>query len=291
MQNAMATAWHSATRRLVAVAGICALAMLATGCATLRAGAPIAEGGPVSVPMPAGTADALLYRPAGDGHWPAVLLWTDASGLRPAYAEIGRELAANGYVVLIPNAYYRSIALDGSAAAPALPPEQARERSAQWRAETTEEALMADSRAYIAFLDAQAATDTRRTAGTVGFDYGAASAFHAARALPERIAAVAALYPSGTATPRPNSPHLFVAQSRAAYYVALARNDDAREPGDKDDYRKAFAAGGLAATVEVLPADHGFAVPGEGAFDQAAADAALSRVVALFDDRLGAAAR
>lgn len=279
------------TRRRFVIAGTCALASLATACATVSAAGPTVEGGAVSVPMPAGAADALLYRPAGEGRWPAVLLWTDGGGLRPAYAEIGRKLAAEGYVVLIPNAYYRSIALDGSAAAPALPPEQARERATQWRAAASEEAVVADSRAYLAFLDAQSFTDVRRKAGTIGLDYGSASAFHAARALPDRIGAVAALYPSGTATPRPNSPHLFVAQSRAAYFVALARNDDAREPGDKDDYRKAFADAGLPGAVEVMPADHGFAVAGEAAFDAAAADAAWSRTLALLERQLDHAAR
>src|SRR5690606_14932489 len=101
-------------------------------------------------------------------------------------------------------------------------------------------------------------------------------------AMPDRIGAVAALYPSGTATPRPNSPHLFVNQSRAAYYVALARNGDVREPGDKDDYHNAFADAGLTGTAEVLPADHGFAIPGEPAFDQAAADASLARAIETF---------
>lgn len=279
------------TRRVFAIAGGCALAVLAAGCATTGTGMPSVEGGRVSVPMPGGAADALLYRPAGEGRWPALLLWTDAAGLRPAYAGIGRRLAAEGYVVLIPNAYYRSIALDGSAPAPPLPPEQARERSSQWRAVASQELLMADSKAYLAFLDSRPATDTRRKAGTVGFDYGSASAFHTARALPERIGAVAVLYPAGTATPRPDSPHLFVAQSRAAYHVALARNDDQREPGDKDDYRKAFADAGLTGTVDVLPADHGFAIAGEAAFDAAAADAAWSRVLALFEKHLDRAPR
>ena len=275
-------------RWLIASACACAIASLA-GCATTTATTATSRavvGGPVTVATPVGEVDALLYRPDGAGRWPAVLVWTDGSGLRPAYAGIGRELAAEGYVVLIPNAYHRSVKLDGSSEVPALAPAQARERATGWRSALTGERLVADSRAYMAFLDAEPATDTRRKAGTLGFDYGSINAFHTARAAPERIAAVAVLYPSGTATPRPNSPHLFVNQSRAAYYVALATNDDRREPGDKDDYRKALADARLDGTVEVLPADHGFAVPGANTFDQAAADAAWARVLALFEDRL-----
>ena len=268
----------SGLRRLFVLA---ALAVLAA-CATVpQGGASVAEVR-VAIAMPNGTADALLFHRAGGGRWPAVLLWTDTAGLRPAYAEIGRKLATEGYVVLIPNAYYRTVKLDGSAAAPPLPADEARERGAQWRAAATEEAVFADSRAYFAFLDARPQTDTRRSAGTLGFDYGSINAFHAARALPDRIAAVAAIYPAGTATPRPNSPHLFVNQSKAAYYVVVGKNDDIREPGDKDDYTKAFAAAGLDGTVEVSPANHGFALPEDPAYDAAASDAAWSRTLDLF---------
>ena len=271
---------------LAALACACAVTLLVTGCATTTAASGGVVGGPIKVATPAGAVDALLYRPDGEGRWPAVLVWTDGSGLRPAYDGIGRKLAAEGYVVLIPNAYHRSVKLDGTAQVPALAPAETRQRGAGWRTALTEQALAADTRAYMAFLDAQHATEAGRKAGTLGFDYGSINAFYAARAMPERIAAVAVLYPTGTATPRPTSPHLFVGESRAAYYVALATNDDRREPGDKDDYRKAFADAGLDATVEVVPADHGFAVPGGNAFDQAASDAAWTRVLALFEDRL-----
>jgi len=270
-------------RRLFVQLGLSLLAVASAGCVTTTGATsqPVTSR-TVSISTASGTASALLYHPEGEGRWPAILVWTDASGLRPAYDAIGRKIAADGYVVLVPNAYYRSIDLDGRSDPPAASPEQTRERSTQWRAATTEEAVMADARAFVAFLDAQPQVDTGRKVGTVGFDYGSANAFHAARALPDRIGAVAALYPSGTATPRPNSPHLFVGQSRAAYYVALARNDNEREPGDKEDYRKAFTDAGLTGMVEVLPADHGFAITGERAFDSAAADAALARVLETF---------
>src|SRR5947207_2705595 len=54
-----------------------------------------------------GTCDAALYYPQGKGKWPAVLIWTDIGGLRPAFRDMGKRLAAQGYVVLIPNPFYR----------------------------------------------------------------------------------------------------------------------------------------------------------------------------------------
>src|SRR4051794_25189106 len=62
----------------------------------------------VMVPTPDGSADAALFHPAGTGPWPAVLMWPDILGLRPVFREMGRRLAAEGYVVLVPNPFYRT---------------------------------------------------------------------------------------------------------------------------------------------------------------------------------------
>ena len=62
----------------------------------------------VSVKTADGSADAALFVPAGKGKWPAVLMWPDILGLRPVFREMGKRLAAQGYVVLVPNPYYRA---------------------------------------------------------------------------------------------------------------------------------------------------------------------------------------
>ena len=82
----------------------------------------------------------------------------------------------------------------------------------------------------------------------------------------------------GVATPRPNSPHLLVPQTKAAYYVAQSKDDDAREPEDKADIRAKIAEAGLIGTVEVYPANHGWAVPTASAYDPAAAERALTEI-------------
>ena len=61
----------------------------------------------VQIKTPDGVADAALYYPEGKGAWPAVLIWPDVMSLRPVFREMGRRLAAAGYVVLVPNLYYR----------------------------------------------------------------------------------------------------------------------------------------------------------------------------------------
>lgn len=277
--------------RPFAAAATAALALPLASCATTpvdaaATAAPEVSQSTVTVATPAGTADALLFVPLGAGRHPAVLVWTDLAGLRPAFAEIGRRLAAEGYVVLMPNAFYRSARIDGSAAPAPLTPEQSRERSTAWMDAIGDEGGEADAKAYLAFLDARPEVDTARKAAVLGYQYGAPYAFHTAFALPERVGAVAVLHPMRIATARENSPHLSVGRSQAAYYVALAQPDDAREPGDKDDLRNAFAGAGLAGAVEVLPGGNGFAVGDLAAYDAASAEAAWNRVTALFRERL-----
>ena len=62
----------------------------------------------VLIKTPEGTSDAVLFAPKKTGQFPAVLMWPDIMGLRPTFRDMGRRLAAEGYVVLVPNPFYRS---------------------------------------------------------------------------------------------------------------------------------------------------------------------------------------
>ena len=276
-------------RRLLAVIATLSALPLA-GCVTAAPdiAAPAVKQSSVSIPMPDGTAGALLFVPAGAASGSAVIVYPDLTGLRPAYAKIGEELARQGHVVLVVNAFYRSASLDGSAATalPRLAFGEAMQRAAPMRAAASDEAVIADARAIVAFLDAMPQLAANAKIAVLGYDIGGAHAFLAARALPDRIAAVAAIHPLSIATTRDTSPHLFVAQSKAAYLVEIAAPDDAREPEDKGDLAKAFATAGLSGSVNVVEAGHGYALPDDPAYDAAAAALSWQRVTALFDAAL-----
>ena len=87
--------------------GLGAAAAVGLTAAQARAQANVTEKD-VMVKTADGEAEAVLLYPAGKGTWPAVLVWTDIMGLRPVFREMGRRLAAQGYVVLVPNPFYRS---------------------------------------------------------------------------------------------------------------------------------------------------------------------------------------
>lgn len=265
-------------------------AVMAAGLASFAASAAVAEGAvvetDVSVRTPDGQADAALFHPAGTRRWPAVLVWPDIMGLRPAFRDIGRRLAAQGYVVLVPNPFYRS------ARAPVLPlpidfgDPATRTRLMGFRAAISDEGIDRDAAAHLAFLDAQPATDRTRKAGVQGYCMAGPFAFRTGAVAPARIGAVATFHGGGLVTDQPDSPHLLIPRTRAAFLVAIARNDDAHQPVAKDTLRAAFAAAGRPATVEVYPADHGWCVPGSQVYDHDAAERAWAGLTQLYKANL-----
>jgi carboxymethylenebutenolidase len=240
----------------------------------------------VAVKTPDGTADCALFYPVGKGTWPAVLIWPDIMGLRPAFRDMGRRLAGEGYVVLVVNPFYRS------AKSPVIDDKfdfsntEQRARLTGYRAAIGDDGADRDSAAYLTFLDAQPQTNKVRKAGVQGYCMGGPLSFRTAAAVPGRIAAVGSFHGGGLVTKNPNSPHLLIPKTNAAYLIAKARNDDAKEPTVKDDLKAAFAAAGRTATVEVYPADHGWCVKGSAVYNEAEAERAWAALLAMYKTQL-----
>jgi carboxymethylenebutenolidase len=210
-----------------------------------------------------GTCDAALFHPASGSH-PAVLVWSDAAGLRPAMRAIGRRLAGDGYAVLVPNPFYRvgKAPMFESAANLDFSDAALRARIGTLMASATAPgAAEHDAAAYVAFLDAQPQVDRARKVGVQGYCMGGALTLRSAAAVPERIGGAASFHGGGLVTDKPDSPHRLVPKMHARVYVAVAANDDQRQPDAKDRLREAFAAAGVPAEVEVYPARHGWCVP------------------------------
>jgi carboxymethylenebutenolidase len=274
------------SRRLVVVAGLASVAFTTDARAEKTAKAKTAKirEQVVVITTPDGLAEASLFYPARKGPWPAVLLWPDMAGLRPLFREMGRKFAAEGFVVLVPNSFYRSTGPSGGALDPADP--NLRTALLKNRDEATDEGIARDAIAYVAFLDAQKQTDKGKKIATIGYDLGASFAFRTAAAAPERVAAVGSIYGVRVATERSNSAHLLVPKTKATYYVAMSRDDDAREPADKTDIANVIRGANLQGIVEIYPADHGWAVPTGKTYDTAATERAFSALVKLCKDAL-----
>ena len=236
----------------------------------------------VTVPTPDGSADAALFYPTGAGSWPAVLMWPDILGLRPVFRDMGRRLAAEGYVVLVPNPFYRT-----KRAPIVTGPFDFNDKAAmaglmKLKDTLTDAAIDRDAAAFISFLDQQKPTNRRKGAGVQGYCFSGPLAFHTGAVRSDRIRAVATFHGGGLVTKDANSPHLLIPKTKASFVVAIARNDDQRQPEAKDVLKKTFADAKRPATVEVYPADHGWCVEGSPSYDHASAEKAWAELLKLY---------
>jgi carboxymethylenebutenolidase len=236
----------------------------------------------VNVTTPDGVADCYFVHPSS-GTAPAVLVWPDIFGLRPALRQMGKRLAESGYSVLVVNPFYRTKKAPTAEAGAATPIDQVRPLT-QGLNEGTQ---MTDAKAFIAWLDEQSSVAKNRKVGTQGYCMGGPFAFRTAAAVPNRVGAVATFHGGGLVTDQPNSPHLQAAATKAQFLVAIAANDDARSPKDKDVMKDTFAKANLPAEIEVYAnAAHGWCPPDSKVYNEGQAEKAWSRLLALYGKAL-----
>jgi carboxymethylenebutenolidase len=186
---------------------------------------------------------------------------------------MGRRLAESGYAVLTVNPFYRTLK-----GAPAT-----REDAFATARTLNPTTHVADARAFVAWLDAQKQVDTRRRIGTTGYCMGGPIVMRTAAAIPQRIGAACSFHGGGLNTADANSPHLLIPQMKASFLIAIADNDDQRDPASKDILRKAFDDAKLPAEIEVYKgANHGWCAIDSQAYHKEQAEKAWARKLALF---------
>ncbi len=244
----------------------------------------------IEIKTPDGTCDAAFIHPA-TGAFPGVLLWPDAFGLRPWTREMGRRLAADGYSVLVPNPFYRVGKAPFTDASGFDFKDEAQMAKLRKLIGSVSAAGAAerDAAAYVAFLDAQKEVDPSKKIGTQGYCMGGALVLRTAASQPERIGAGASFHGGGLVTDKPDSPHLLAPKIKARLYVAIAANDDQKQPEAKEKLKQAFAAAKGTAEIEVYPGVlHGWCMKdmpardGKPVYDKAEADRAWEKLLALY---------
>ena len=233
-----------------------------------------------------GNADAVLFHPAGKGSWPAVLMWPDILGLRPVFREMGRRVAGAGYTVLVPNPFYRSQRAPVASGSFDFSKPDDRSKLMALRDKLTNANVDTDAAAFITFLDKQSQVNRRKGAGVQGYCFSGPFAFRSAAVRSDRIRAVGSFHGGGLVTKEPTSPHLVIPKTKATFLVAIAKNDDAKQPEAKDVLKAAFAAAKRPATVEVYPADHGWCVAGGQSYNEPAAEKAWAELLKLYRAKL-----
>ena len=240
----------------------------------------------VNVTMADGVSDCYFVRPASGKH-PAVLMWPDIKGLRPAFKAMGKRLAASGYAVLVVNPFYRdavSPVVDGTAN---FSDPDTRTFLVGMARKLTHDASMSDARKYISFLDAQSVVDTSRKIGTCGYCMGGPLIMRTAGAVPDRVGAAASFHGGGLIRDTEDSPHLLIPSSPAHVLHAIAENDDEKAPNVKVKLAEAYKAAGVPAEIEVYKGTkHGWCPPDSAVYDEAQAEKAWGRMLALYERAL-----
>lgn len=240
----------------------------------------------VLVETPDGMADCYFVHPAAGAH-AAVIVWPDIMGIRTSFRMMGKRLAESGYSVLVVNPYYRTakgpVIEDGeSFGQPAV-----RERLMPHARSLSPETCVTDGRAFVTYLDEQPSVDTNRKIGTTGYCMTGSYTMRLAAAMPERIGAGGSFHGGGLASDSPNSPHLLAPQMKAGFLIAIAENDDEKDPDAKVLLRKAFDEAGVDAEIEVYEGTlHGWCPPDSRVYNKAQAERAWSRLLALFEREL-----
>jgi carboxymethylenebutenolidase len=224
-----------------------------------------------------------IFTPADRvGPWPAVIFFMDGFGIRRVMQEMSQRLADGGYLVLLPDLYYRL-----GSYPPMNPPEvladpKLMEKLMKCVTSLDRDRLLSDADAFIEFLFSRPEVEDGRF-GATGYCMGGGISLTVAGAFPDRFAAVASFHGGNLATDQPDSPHLLAANITGRVYVAGAVEDTYFPEEQKNRLEKALTEAGVDHLVETYPgALHGFAVPDTPAFSPSAAECHWAALFRLF---------
>jgi carboxymethylenebutenolidase len=239
-----------------------------------------------SISTPDGTCPVTLAIPDGDGPWPGILMYPDAGGSRPAFRAMAQRLADLGYVVLLPDVYYRAgqwapFDMKGVFGDPSE-----RNRLFAMMKAITPDVMAADAQAFFDYLAGRPEVSGDRF-GTTGYCMGGRTSMMVAGRVPDRVAAAMSFHGGGLAADGdPGSPHLLADRMRAAVYVGAAENDPSYTPAQSEVLDDALTAAGVEHVIEWYPAAHGFAVTDNAPYDEAAAERHWRAMQSFFGEHL-----
>ncbi|MDA2891380.1 dienelactone hydrolase family protein [Mycolicibacterium sp. BiH015] len=217
-----------------------------------------------------GSCPVSLHTPGGEGPWPGIVMYPDAGGSRTAIRTMADTLAGYGYAVLVPDVYYREGDWEPFTMATVFSDDAERKRLFRMMSDVTPARMASDACAFFDYLSSRPEV-TGEAFGTTGYCMGGRTSLLVAGRVPQRVAAAMSFHGGGLASDDPDSPHLLADQIRAAVYVGAARNDRSFTTENGETLEKALTAAGVDHTIEWYPAEHGFAVPDNGPYDEAAA--------------------
>lgn len=230
-----------------------------------------------------------IFHPDGEGPWPAVIMYMDGIGMRPALEEIGERIARGGYYVLLPDLFYR-VGFDASLGAKVFSDPAARaDLMTRVIPSASPTNVMRDTDTFLEYLDQQPNVQHDKL-GLTGYCMGGRLSLYAAGHYGDRIQAAASYHGARLATDDPDSPHRLAPEMRARVYVGGAIEDPSFDDAQKSRLERALTDAGVDHTIETYNARHGFVPSDTPAHDATAEERHWRTLFALFNGTLNARA-
>ena len=234
-----------------------------------------------------GTCPAALSVPEREGPWPAVLLYPDAGGMRDTMRQMGERLSDLGYVVLVPDFYYRNGPYEPVDMRTAFSSKETAEKVMGMMRGYTVDQVVADAISFVEYLSSLPEVSSG-SIGTTGYCMGGRLSLIVAANLGDRIAAAASFHGGNLAKDDdPDSPSKKASGIKASVYIAGAIEDQTFPQEQKDLLERSLADAGVIHTIETYQARHGFAVPDNPRYDEGAAERHWKATEQFFGSALG----
>lgn len=228
----------------------------------------------VNIKTPDGSMPAHWLVPDGSGPFPAVMVYMEAFGLVSHIEDVAARLAAEGYAVLAPDLYYRSLP-DNKVGYNELP------KAIKLMQALQDDRFVEDIKAALAFMKASGKV-VADAIGVTGFCMGGRLAFLTACALPDQIAAAAPFYGGGIHN------HLGQADAIKAPLLLFFADRDGFIPLDQVQAidAKLAALGKDYRIKRYADADHGFFCSDRASYHEPSAKDAWVELKAFFAKHL-----
>ncbi len=240
----------------------------------------------VSIRTEDGECRAFVFTPDEPGSHPAVIVYTDAFGIRPTSLAIGRRLAEHGYVALVPDLFYRAGPYEPLDPGAAFASGDIGAALGKLRGATDNRRGAADSKAFLDYLASRDDVAGTRV-GVTGYCMGGAIALTVAGTYPDRVAAAAGFHAGNLVTDSDQSPHLVAPEIEGTVYVGGADHDHIYPPEMAARLDSILTEAGVEHRLEIYPdVLHGFTMKDFPVYDEAADRRHWSELLALLDRTL-----
>ncbi len=235
----------------------------------------------VSIRTDDGECPAYVFTPPGPDRHPGVIFYMDGLGIRRTIFEMGQRLAAHGYVVLVPDLFYRAGPYEALEPKKVFASGDVMGTIGHLFASTDNRRAAEDTQAFLAYLEGR--EDVAGTkVGTTGYCMGGAMSLTAAGTYPDRVAAAASFHGGNLATGSELSPHRLAPRIAARVYVAGADHDDSYPPEMAALLERALSDAGVDHRCEIYPeALHGWTMTDFPVYNEAAAERHWDELVDL----------